>query len=250
MNSLGLSADVKVDHGISHRKQWEWAAILESMHSRNLLREDATCMGFAVGQEPLPSLIASFGARILATDLMLAKVDQGWINSGQHSAHLDQLYHPQLVDRDKFYQNVAFEPVDMNDLVGLQGGYDFIWSSCAFEHLGTLDNGLDFVRNAMSLVKPGGYAFHTTEYNVSSNKDTVESGGFCIYRKNDLLKLDHELRKIGCGIETIDFDPGAHPFDLTFDIPPYFQNKRPHIKLLLSGFVCTSVLIVIRKGLV
>lgn len=247
---LRLPLVVEIGARISHRKHWEWAAIMESISSRGLLNSKVKCLGFAVGQEPLPSLMASYGNKVLATDLMISKVDQGWIDTGQHSTTLEHLYYPDIIDRASFESNVAFKPVDMIELNGLTGKYDFIWSSCAFEHLGTLENGLNFVKNAMSFVKPGGYAFHTTEYNVTSNADTVEQGMYCIYRKKDLLRLDLELRTIGCAIEKIDFDPGSHPYDLTYDVLPFFENNRPHIKLLLNGFVATSILIVVRKGFV
>jgi len=33
--------------------------------------------------------------------------------------------------------------------------YDYCWSVCAFEHLGSIQKGLDFVKNAMNVLKPG-----------------------------------------------------------------------------------------------
>ena len=36
------------------------------------------------------------------------------------------------------------------------GQFDFVWSACAFEHLGSILNGLEFVVNSVKCLKPGG----------------------------------------------------------------------------------------------
>ena len=136
----------------------------------------------------------------------------------------------------------------MNDIDHLDGGYDFLWSSCAFEHLGSLDLGLQFVENAMRLLKPGGIAVHTTEYNVGSDDDTVSVGPNCIYRKRDLEQLDRRLRRVGCGIERMDFDAGTHIYDLDYDTAPFFESGKVHLKLEVDGHVCTSFLLIAHKG--
>jgi hypothetical protein len=245
---LGFPIEVSPDNPQGYRKVWEWAAILETLEQRGLLTPDTRALGFAVGLEPLPSIFASRGVMVTATDLMAEQVDPAWIATAQHASSLDSLFHDGLVDRPTFDNLVSFSPADMKDLSGMTGEYDFLWSSCAFEHLGTLDDGLSFVENAMSLLKPGGYAIHTTELNVASNEDTVFEGTSCIYRRRDLEELDHRLRRIGCGLEEIDYNPGAHPYDLLYDVPPYYQGGRVHIKLELDGHICTSVLLVARKG--
>ena len=205
-------------------------------------------LGFAVGREPLPSVIASFGCEVVATDLMPDLVGDEWAKTGQHSASLEELYHGQYLPREQFDRLVQFQPVDMNDLSPLNGQYDFIWSSCAFEHLGSLEAGLHFFEESMRLLKPGGIAVHTTEINITSNDDTFETTHNVLYRKCDMEKLDYRLRKIRCGLEPIDFNAGTHAFDLNYDPEPYFSGSGIHIKLSLGGYICTSMLVVGRKG--
>ena len=245
---LGFPVEVRPDRPMSYRKIWEFAAILEALDSRSVLEKGRHGLGFAVGREPLPSIMAARGVRVLATDLMASTVDAGWIDSGQHAASREAVFVPHIVDRQVFEELVSFLPADMNDLSTLKGQYDFLWSSCAFEHLGSLEAGLDFVEKSMQLLKPGGYAVHTTEYNVSSNHDTIMSGTDCIYRRRDLDALDRRLRRIGCGLEAIDFDAGVHLFDLDYDRPPYWEKGRVHIKLESNGYICTSLLVIARKG--
>lgn len=245
---LGFPLEVSPENPQGYRKNWEYCAILEAIDNRGLLQPGKKGLGFAVGREPIPSVLASYGVEVLATDLMSERVEPGWVETGQHADTLDALYHPALVERAVFERFVSFSPADMNNLEGMSGGYDFLWSSCAFEHLGSLEQGLAFVETAMRLLKPGGYAVHTTEYNVSSDTETVSEGSACIYRKQDMDILDRRLRKIGCGIEKINFDAGTHPYDLLYDTPPYYSDGTVHIKLELDGHICTSMLIVARKG--
>ena len=238
--------EVSPDNPQGYRKVWEWAAILEALEQRAMLSHGIKGFGFAVGREPLPAIMASRGVEVLATDL--AQDSGGWAETGQHAATREALFHEHLVSRKDFNLLVSFEPADMNDLSGMSGGYDFLWSSCAFEHLGTLEHGLAFVENAMRLLKPGGLAIHTTEFNVSSNLLTSSEGSDCIYRRCDIEELDYRLRRMSGGLEAIDFDPGAHPCDLLYDTPPFYKRGRVHIKLELDGHICTSILLIARKG--
>ena len=136
----------------------------------------------------------------------------------------------------------------MNDLSRFEPeSMDFIWSSCAMEHLGTLEKGLAFVENAMNILKVGGVACHTTEFNVSSINSTIESGINVIYRESDLRQLDCRLRFKSCCLEPLDLEKGNHRDDILFDFPPYGQSSRVHIKLLIDGYVSTSQLLICRK---
>jgi 2-polyprenyl-3-methyl-5-hydroxy-6-metoxy-1,4-benzoquinol methylase len=230
-----------------HRKAWEWCAISEALQERELLRFGRNGLGFAVGTEPLASAFASKGVSVLGTDL--AADQAGWTNTNEHAASLEALYHSRLVDRGSFDTNVSFEPADMRDLSTLSGrAFDFIWSSCSFEHLGSLEAGLRFVVDAMNLVRPGGVAVHTTEYNVSSNNSTLTNGGSVIYRRRDIEDLAYALRGVGCALEPVEFEAGLDRQDIEFDFPPYFLNGRKHIKMLLGPYVSTSILLIIRKG--
>lgn len=231
------------------RKTWEWSAIAQALSERDMLRSGRSGIGFAVGREPLPALFAAQGVRVLATDQPTELVTSTWSETGQHAASREALFHPHVCSREVFDAQVGFEPVDMTHLDALpRAAFDFAWSSCSFEHLGSLQAGLDFVLQSTELLRPGGIAVHTTEFNLSSNARTMESGDDVIYRRQDLERLDRQLRGRCAGLARLDLFPGDHPFDLTWDHPPYFQNGRPHLKLLLHGYVVTSVLLIIHKG--
>jgi hypothetical protein len=233
-----------------HRKAWEWCAISQALAERGMLQAGRTGCGFAVGMEPLPSSFAAKGVAILATDQAATNEAEGWRATGQHAASLDALYRPELIDRPSFDQRVRFQPSDMRDLrLPWKERFDFLWSSCSIEHLGSLEAGMKFVEQAMQLLVPGGWAMHTTEINVASNDETLMTGDSLIYRQKDIEELDRRLRRIGCGLSRCDFYAGDHPFDLDYDVPPYGGPERQHIKLLLGGHVTTSMLLIARRGI-
>ena len=125
-----------------------------------------------------------------------------------------------------------------------QGQYDFIWSSCAMEHLGSIKNGIDFVKNSLACLKPGGYAIHTTEFNCQSDEDTLEAANNVIFRKRDLLQLQEDIRP-EYHFYDMDFNTGSDPLDYTVDKAPYRADI--HIKLLLGNFITTSCIFTIQK---
>ena len=145
--------------------------------------------------------------------------------------------------RTTFAARVRFRPVDMNAIPADLRGFDFTWSSCALEHLGTLRRGADFVVEQMDCLRPGGVAVHTTEYLLSSNDGHVEEGGTVFYRRRDIEELAARLRRLGHEID-VDYTEGTTPDDLHVDVPPYTDV---HLRTELSGYVTTSLALVVTK---
>src|SRR5439155_21660371 len=126
-----------------HRKSWEWAFIYEQLRREGVLQPGRRGLGFGVGREMLPALFARSGALITATDS--PSDDEHWGEAGQHANQQEMLFAPHLIGRDEFDERVRFEPCDMRAVPEHLSGFDFCWSSCCFEHLGTLQRGLGFV---------------------------------------------------------------------------------------------------------
>jgi hypothetical protein len=179
-------------------------------------------------------MFASKGAKILASDLPGGEATP-WMAGGQWAGE-EQIWPP----------GVTFTLVDMNAIppVLRQGNYDFVWSACALDHLGTLKAGLDFIKTTIECLKPGGIAVHTTEYNLSSHNKTVESGGVVLYRESDLQSLMNEVVAQGHLME-MDLTHGVDPWDFFMPREP---EKEPHLCMRYDGFVTTSVGIVIQRG--
>jgi len=232
-----------------HRKLWEWCAIAQSLEERGLLVPGRKGIGFAVGMEPLASLFAVRGVELIASDFHGESANKSWEKTGQLGDSLTNIHWRGILPFEDFSAKVSYQNIDMRDLSHVpRQTYDFSWSSCSFEHLGSLEAGFQFLINSLDCLKPGGVAVHTTEFNVSSNEDTLDVGDSVIYRKKDIETFDLHLRKLGCAIESLDFDAGSEQHDIAFDYPPFYTHGRQHLKLQLGEYIVTSMLIIIRKA--
>jgi SAM-dependent methyltransferase len=231
------------------RKQWEFFFIAQALFERHMLCGGRTGIGFGVGMEPLPALFASFGVQIVATDHSYESAEQaGWVKSSEHSTDLSSLNARGICTDAMFRQLVRFAEVDMNALPAhLAGQFDFCWSSCALEHLGSLKHGIEFVKNSLDVLKPGGIAVHTTEFNMSSDDRTIESQGLSVYRRRDIEQLVGEIEVAGHLVEPIDWTYGAGLAETIVDLPPWGRGE-PHLRLLLGEFECTSIGLIIRRA--
>jgi SAM-dependent methyltransferase len=231
---------------IVHRKMWEWLFICQALAERGALQPGRRGLGFGVGREPLVALFAGLGCEIVATDLQPdAARAAGWTDTGdEYTGGLEGLNDYDLCPPERFSQQVTYRYVDMNDVPDDLRGFDFTWSSCAFEHLGDLDAGMDFVVEQMRCLAPGGVAVHTTELNVSSDEQTVVSGATVLYRRRDIKALAARLRRLGYRID-YDLTEGNTPADRHVDVPPFSDT---HLRTTLGEFVTTSVGLVIEKS--
>jgi hypothetical protein len=238
-------AQMKIQPGY-HRKQWEFCYILQVLAETDMLRRDRSGIGFGVGREPLPAVMAAHGCTVLATDMPeSAAVEQGWATTGQHANSLASLNEQGICDPELFRDRVRYRVVNMNDMPDNIGRFDFTWSSCALEHLGSIDRGLQFVRNSLNCLRPGGIAVHTTEFNLSSNWATLGKGPTVIFRRKDIEKFVRTLSREGHQIE-LNLNPGGGAIDKHVDLPPYAQLH--HLKLRLDKYVSTSIGLKVRKA--
>jgi SAM-dependent methyltransferase len=229
-----------------HRKQWEYGYILQALEERGCLAEGKIGLGFGVGREPLAARMAALGASVVATDMRPDSArKKGWIQSNEHADSLASLRRPSICPDSVFDARARFRPVDMNAIPNDLRDFDFLWSCCALEHLGTLENGLRFVRESARCLKPGGVAVHTTEYNLDSNGDTVESGSTVLFRRRDLERLHGELADMGMSLEPLEFDPGDGILDRYVDLPPY--EGGIHLRLPFWDYAITSFGLILRR---
>lgn len=234
------------DPSIVHRKHWEYAYIVQALYERDMLRSGRSGLGFAVGKEPLTALFASMGCRIQATDLDTPQaIECGWVGSSQHAGSIDALNDRGICDAEQFRQRVSFRFADMRELPDDLGKYDFLWSSCALEHLGTMELGEKFVVESLKYLRPGGVAVHTTELNLSPDHSTLFEGPTVLFRRSDIERIGMDLRRRGHEID-VDLSEGDLPYDRIVDEPPY--DSGIHLRLHAYGHIVTSFGLIICRG--
>lgn len=231
----------------AHRKLWERAYVAHVLDTLGLLAPGTRGLGFAVGREPLVALFAGRGCRVVATDLPPgAREARAWRVSGQLGQDLGDLRRDSLCDPNRFDELVTWRPVDMRSVPDDLRGFDFCWSACALEHLGSLEAGMSFVERSLGTLRPGGVAVHTTEYNLGSDDGTVATGPTVLYRERDLLELAGRLEGTGHQVAALSLSPGNGVLDEYVDVPPY--SAEPHIRVWLRSFVTTSLAVVVRAS--
>jgi hypothetical protein len=246
---------------VFHRKIWELAYVLQAIYNHDAIGPGKRGLGFGCGQEPLPSYLTSKGAVITVTDLPPEDMgERGWADTAQHTSSLDMAFHDHLVDRETFEKNASLRYVDMTDIPDDLTGYDFCWSICAFEHLGSIELGLKFVEDSMKTLKTGGVSVHTTEFNFMRDDATIDNWPTVLFQRRHFIELAERLEAKGHKVAPLDFNIGADPLDRFIDIPPFAQNLPehmremwehegfPHIKLSVDGFPCTCFGIIVTKG--
>jgi 2-polyprenyl-3-methyl-5-hydroxy-6-metoxy-1,4-benzoquinol methylase len=231
---------------VMHRKQWEWVYILQSLQVNGCLEPGKRGLGFGVGTEPISAIAAKRGARVLATDAPYENAEgAGWTETNQHVGDQKAINVSDICPQDEFDERVSFRVVDMRNVPDDIGNdFDFTWSACAFEHLGSLEAGFAFVERSIEALAPGGFAVHTTEYNVSSNDATTDSGHTVLYRRRDFEAFAKRLRQKGHKID-LTFGLGDTEDDRHIDDEPY---TNCHLKVRSGDFVITSYGLTIQKA--
>ena len=244
---------------VFHRKIWELCFVLQMLHDFDVIKPGVRGLGFGCGTEPLPSYFAAHGMDVTATDLAPAEASKGgWVHTGQHATGAEQAFMSHLVDREAFDRHVGLRFVDMNAIPEDMTGYDFCWSICALEHLGSIKKGVDFIANTLMTLRPGGIAVHTTEFNIRADGPTIDNWPTVAFQRQHLEALADRLRGAGHHVPPFDFFLGDGPLDRFVDLPPYHHDLPAdvgawlgypaHLKLAFDGLVVTCVGIVIRKA--
>jgi 2-polyprenyl-3-methyl-5-hydroxy-6-metoxy-1,4-benzoquinol methylase len=230
-----------------HRKQWEFSYILQALSRHGMVAPGMRGLGFGVGAEPLASVFAKRGAAIVATDLPTNEAkSKGWVDTDQHAMNKTSLNARGLCSPAVFEDNVEFRFLDMNAIpADLAGQFDFCWSACALEHLGSIEAGLAFILNSIACLKPGGVAVHTTELNCSSDCATLDNDNTVLFRRRDFRRLAKQVRQAGCLID-LNFNLGDQPLDQHVDVPPYSDDGQ--LKLRIAKWTSTSFGVIIKKG--
>jgi len=217
------------------RKRWEQAYILQALYARGMLRPGVRGLGFGVGSDPMIPVMVNYGCNLVATDYG-ENESQGW-GSGL------ELNPRGIADANAMERQVRYRDVDMNDIPADLSGFDFVYSCGSLEHIGGLQEGLDFIENAMACLRPGGLAVHTTELNLSGATETVDTPELSLYLPRQIDDLVVRLNEAGHRSPPVNYHPGSRSEDTHIAVPPF---EPPCLKWEIRGFEVTSLGLVAR----
>ncbi|CAO4840538.1 MAG: hypothetical protein CNLJKLNK_00265 [Holosporales bacterium] len=231
-----------------HRKPWEFAFIMQVLFDQNCLISGGSALGFGCGEEPIPALLCSYGINVIATDCPPDLLQSGWAESGQYTGSIEKLIKPAILSKEIMEKHCVIEYADMNNIPEKykQKNMNIVWSACALEHLGSIENGINFIINTLSCLKVGGVSVHTTEYSLTD--DYVDNWPTVTFTKNHLDRLKSLIDKdLFCCFD-FDLSQGDGILDKFIDIPPYSTGvESVHLRLSLDGIPCTSIGIIILR---
>jgi SAM-dependent methyltransferase len=236
---------------VYRRRLWERCYVLQALSERvpAFWSGGARGLGFGCGREPIASVLAGLGHELLLTDLPPEESERrGWLPRDR-LARLEDALREDVVGRAEFDARVSLRHMDMTRIDrDLEGRFDFCWSVCAFEHLGSLEAGKAFVEASLDVLRPGGVAVHTTEFSYANDEETVDHWQTVLYRRRDLTDLAARLEARGFEVAPLDFDVGDGPMDAFVDVPPYRHDVHElHLKISVDGFPCTAFGLIVRR---
>lgn len=224
------------------RKAWEYSYILHAINTYARTGEGARGLAFGCGKEFITAMLAADGAQILATDYVPdTETENHWAARG-----LDDLFFEQHISKQAFESRVSFQHVDMNEISDELTDFDFCWSTGSLEHIGSHDNGLAFVENAMKCLRPGGIAVHTTEFTLTSETAYYDSAELSFYCRADIEALAARLLANGHMI-VLNFDRGMTVADTHVDLPPYHGGYT--LAAHFQSHIISSIGLIIQKHL-
>jgi len=126
-------------------------------------------------------------------------------------------------------------------------------SLCSIEHVGSIKLGQQAVLDSLTLLKPGGVAFHTVEFQLASLETTVEHPGESVWRKKDMERLIAEAKRRAYIVPRVEWGAGEKELDRERAdncFNPGGYRGDDHVKLSCDGITKTSYAMVIQRAII
>jgi len=236
-----------------HRKQWEFAMIYLALKKQGMLDAGKTGLSMGSGKEVILYAIASKVKHLTATDLYSS--GSQW--DGAKAADPDEYIRmdkPIPVDDSK----LSALHMDMRSLAFEDTTFDFAYSACAFEHIGTDTDFLRHLDEVYRVLKDGGTYVMTTEFTFASKTVPIKN--------NYLFSAEHLGRLLADSRFTPEqhFDARITEQSANFPLPgrvddlSYLGDHHfaetlvsagviPHVQVLYGKHPFTSCLFVLTK---
>lgn len=223
--------------GYHNRKVWEHLQVYRGLQELGLLHTASTALGLGVGRERIIYAFANVCGSVVASDLYHSP---NWQTAALSPEEVyEQSPFPYQRDR------LLVKHMDMTRIEFPDHSFDFVWSCCAIEHVNGFEELHQVYREIHRVLKPGGIAALTTEYNATDRHS---------YEPNMLFTDRYWVEHWLTGEQ-----PLVQGFDLLdtpdFRLTPYPENdpqpKRTQLKTAIPIFsrdiVLNSVAFFLRK---
>lgn len=141
------------------RKNWEYVQVYAGLKALGLLNGQTKALGLGVGSECLVYAFTNVCEQVVATDLYNSA------NWSTAAMAVEEVYHKNLFPYRP--ERLAVQHMDMTQIAFPDASFDFIWSCCSIEHVNSFADLHRVYQEIHRVLKPGGVAALTTEYNLS-----------------------------------------------------------------------------------
>lgn len=225
-----------------HRKVWEQVYIVSALATEGAIAEGRTAVALGGERARVAALLASRGMGVTVLG-QAGRLTPRETKDGLH------LFYPEIVHLDDFERLVRYAEADLraaDDLSALVGaGYDTLFTCGALHRLGRIEAALHMIEAAMALLRPGGIAVHTFDFNVGADEETLDTEEGCLPRRRDIEALILRLGAAGHEVLPLNLHPGHDEADGQVDVPPF---GLPHLKVEVQRHVASSIGLTIRKA--
>ncbi|MGX9962440.1 class I SAM-dependent methyltransferase [Roseomonas sp. F4] len=217
------------------RRNWEQTWVVSTLASAGVIAPGKRGIGFGVGGERIPSLLASRGVKVVATDKPAAPA------KSKVGADMNRIaiFHPDILLLEDFEQLVEYRSVNMLHLPqDLNEQFDFCWSAAAADRLGSPEAATTFIEESLACLRPGGIAAHTFSFNMLSDRITANHPTICLLRRSDVEQLAQRLIVQGHSVMPINLYPGRDTADEKIELAPDapFRLKKQYGALIGTSF--------------
>ncbi|MBK6912349.1 MAG: class I SAM-dependent methyltransferase [Ignavibacteriales bacterium] len=170
-----------------HRKQWEFAMIYYILEKQGLISEDKIGLSVGGGYERVLYSIARRINHLTVTDLYELETTWDTARTDSPEALIKQRM-PFNMDINK----LSVINMDMRDLKFEDNSFDFCYSSCSVEHIGSFEDFLKHLDEVWRVLKEEGIYVFTTELHLGD--ETIRDPNNYIFSPSYLAKFINESR--------------------------------------------------------
>jgi hypothetical protein len=230
-----------------HSNQFQYHAILDKACPMVSGSHDMPkAIGFGVGSEPIPAALVDLGFEVTATDYLDGEQAREWQATGQLISSPMGLNNRGIADAKDFEARFHFRNMDMNDIPEhLNSSFDLVWSTCALGHIGGYQKGLDFIVRSARLLKPGGWAVHSTEIDLSHEPERFDTPSLSLYKLEDLMTLVQRLKQEGNLVMPIKETAWQGLSEKYIATEPW--GEKPHLRIRVLGREIASIVLVFQR---
>jgi len=232
--------------GREHRKQWEFAHVLNGLDQLNVLHPDGMVLSVAGGYEHPAYDLTNRVRWVFLTDMY----GETPFSGGESPARV--LSQPDSFAQFPYNRNrLVVQFMNALDLRFEENTFDAVFCLSSIEHFGGMPAARTALAEMHRVVKPGGVVAITTESVVDGGPD-FEEGNLILFGRESVTALFGSFPGLAL-VEPIDFSISPATMKSRISFTQALEDARlnrpryPHIVLDLSGRSFTSIAIFLRK---